>query len=120
MNLFQCRNKSKKGVGFFVESEFFPDFIMWIIKDGKQYITFIDPHGMRNESIQSLKVQMYHQVKELEKTLKDENVVLNSFIISPTDISDLVDKHSKPMWNDNHVLFMADEYIKEMMEGILG
>jgi len=117
--VFIIRNKSRKGIGFFVESGFYPDFIMWIIKDGKQYITFIDPHGMRNESIQSPKVQMYHQVKGLEKTLKDTNVVLNSFVISPTGISDLVDKHSKPMWNENHVLFMADEYIKEMISGIL-
>ena len=65
--IFLIRNKSKKGVGFFVESGFYPDFIMWIIKDGKQYITFIDPHGMGRESLSSSKVQMFHQVKDLQK-----------------------------------------------------
>ena len=118
--IFLIRNKSKKGVVFFVESGFYPDFIMWIIKDGKQYITFIDPHGMGRESLSSSKVQMFHQVKDLQKKLADESVILNSFIISPTGIQNLVEKHSKTMWNDNHVLFMQDEYIKELIEKILG
>lgn len=118
--IFIIRNKSKKGVGFFVESGFYPDFIMWIIKDGKQYISFIDPHGMGRESIESSKVQIFNQVKELETKLADKNVVLNSFILSPTAIQNIVEKHTKEMWNENHVLFMQDEYVKEMVEGILG
>lgn len=93
---------------------------MWIIKDGKQYITFIDPHGMGRESLSSSKVQMFHQVKDLQKKLADESVILNSFIISPTGIQNLVEKHSKTMWNANHVFFMQDEYIKELIEKILG
>ena len=118
--IFIIRNKSKKGVGFFVESGFYPDFIMWIIKDGKQYITFIDPHGMGRESIESSKVQIFNQVKELEAKLEDKNVVLNSFILSPTAIQNLVEKHSKEKWNENHVLFMQDEYVKELVQRILG
>jgi hypothetical protein len=117
--IFIIRNKSKKGVGFFVESGFYPDFIMWLIKNGKQYITFIDPHGMGREYIDGAKVQMFHQIKALEAKLADKNVILNSFILSPTAIQNLVEKHSKPMWNENHVLFMQDEYVKEMIEGIL-
>ena len=92
---------------------------MWIIKDGKQYITFIDPHVMGRESIVSTKVQIFNQVRELEFKLADKNVVLNSFIISPTAIQDLVEKHSKTEWNENHVLFMQDEYVKELITRIL-
>lgn len=118
--IFIIRNKSKKGVGFFVDSGFYPDFIMWIIKDGKQYISFIDPHGMGREFIESSKVQIFNQVKELETKLEDKNVVLNSFILSPTAIQNLVEKHSKEKWNENHVLFMQDEYVKELVQRILG
>lgn len=118
--IFIIRNKSKKGVGFFVESGFYPDFIMWIIKDGKQYINFIDPHGMGRESLYGSKVLMFHQLKRLGIQLADKNIILNSFILSPTAFQDLVEKHSKEEWNDNHVLFMQDiDYIKEMIECIL-
>ena len=51
---------------------------MWIIKDGKQYITFIDPHGMGRESLSSSKVQMFHQVKDLQKKLESLKVNINS------------------------------------------
>ena len=52
--LYIIRNRSKKG-GFFEDSGFYPDFIMWLIVNEKQYITFIDPHGLGRESIASNK-----------------------------------------------------------------
>ena len=79
------RNRSKKGIGFFENKGFFPDFIMWLIADGKQYITFIDPHGMGRESITSDKVTLHKRIKtEIESTLTDPSVSLDSFILSPT------------------------------------
>ena len=47
IELFLLRNMSRgKGVGFFEAGRFHPDFILWMLKAGKQYVTFIDPHGL--------------------------------------------------------------------------
>lgn len=121
--LYIIRNKSKKGIGFFKEKGFYPDFIMWVVHNGKQYMTFIDPHGMRNTSLYDAKVQLYKDIKDIQKTL-DDNVILNSFILSPTPYKELPEKKEKDEWNARHVLFMAeksvdDGYIKAMFEKIL-
>ena len=50
MELFLLRNMSRgKGVGFFEAGNFHPDFILWMLVGEKQYVTFIDPHGLLHE-----------------------------------------------------------------------
>ena len=44
--LHLLRNKSKAGMGFFEAGNFYPDYILWIDTDDKQYISFIDPKGL--------------------------------------------------------------------------
>ena len=39
-----------KGVSFFQADNFHPDFILWIIADGRQYISFVDPKGISRMS----------------------------------------------------------------------
>ena len=47
--LYLLRNLSKgRGVGFFEAGNFHPDFIVWLIADGQEYISFVDPKGIRN------------------------------------------------------------------------
>ncbi|MCR4436129.1 MAG: DEAD/DEAH box helicase family protein [Clostridiales bacterium] len=91
--LYLLRNKAKSGIGFFENGNFFPDFIMWIIQGTKQYITFIDPKGIRSISggEENPKIQLYKKIKELEANLSetDPNVVLHSFIVTPTRFSEI-------------------------------
>src|SRR5262249_17848447 len=48
--LFLLRNLSRgQGVGFFENSGFYPDFILWIMTGRKQRLIFVEPHGMRME-----------------------------------------------------------------------
>lgn len=83
--LYLLRNLSKgKGVGFFEAGNFHPDFILWLLVDGKQYVTFLDPKGIRNIGLNDPKIQFYQTVKDIEKRLGNTAVVLNSFIISNT------------------------------------
>ena len=45
--VFLLRNQGRgTGVGFFEESGFYPDFILWIKKGENQRVVFIEPHGM--------------------------------------------------------------------------
>ena len=120
--LYLIRNRSKKGIGFFDDAGFYPDFILWLIADDKQFITFIDPHGMGRESITSNKVGLFARLKDdIESTLTIPSVVLTSFILSPTKHSELADKSATiEEWNARHVLFMdGSDYIEDLFAGII-
>jgi hypothetical protein len=84
--LYLLRNQSRgRGIGFFEAGNFYPDFILWLLDGSKQYVTFVDPKGLRNlEGPDDPKIRFYQTIKELEARLGDPNVVLNSFIISQT------------------------------------
>ncbi|MFA5479850.1 MAG: restriction endonuclease subunit R, partial [Candidatus Muiribacteriota bacterium] len=123
IELYLLRNLSRgKGVGFFEAGNFHPDFILWAIVDGKQYVNFIEPHGLLHEGPASEKVQFYKKIKDIEKRIAKENIILNSFILSWT-------KHPQLQWGipqeemeKNHVLFMNDDrdnYINKMINKTL-
>lgn len=117
--VYLIRNKAKKGVGFFENAGFYPDFIMWIIEGEKQFITFIEPHGMVHERVNSEKVQLHKKIKDIQLKLNSPNVVLNSMIVTDSDINSLFEYHTKEEWNQNHVFFMFDsDYINELFKEI--
>ncbi|HQX02483.1 MAG TPA: DEAD/DEAH box helicase family protein [Flavobacterium sp.] len=112
--VFLLRNQSKKGIGFFAEgNNFYPDFVLWIKKDNKQYLTFIDPKGIRNsKGINDPKIQFYKYLAEkVQPQVAGENLVLNSFIISNTKWIEVnwKDNLSIKDFNDNHVFFQEDQ-----------
>ena len=85
--MYLLRNQSRGiGFGFFNEGGFYPDFILWILWEGRQYITFVDPHGMLHSSMQDPKLNFYRKIKEIEQDLRqyDDCITLNSFIVSTT------------------------------------
>ena len=117
--LFLLRNMSRgKGVGFFEAGNFHPDFILWMLTEGKQYVTFIEPHGLMHEGPRSEKIQFYERIKDVERRLADPTVILNSFILSWTRYPQLNWGISKPTLEGMHVLFMKDdmdEYINKLI-----
>jgi len=124
--IYLLRNQSKTGLSFFTEGNFYPDFIMWIIKDGKQYISFIDPKGIRNTNPKNdPKINLAVTIKDIENKLGDTNTVLNSFILSNTRLSVLNELHSDLTYDyfeEKNVLFQVDkkdEYIDMMFISIM-
>lgn len=109
--LFLLRNLSRgKGVGFFEAGNFHPDFILWMIVDGKQYITFIEPHGLLTGSgIDDPKVQFHKRIKDIESRFAKPDIILNSFILSWTKYPQLQWGISRNEIEANHVLFMTDD-----------
>jgi hypothetical protein len=89
MELFLLRNQSRgKGIGFFEAGNFYPDFILWILHGGKQYVTFIEPHGLLHGSGPAdPKIQFHKKIKEIEERCQsqDPNIILNSFVLSWTE-----------------------------------
>lgn len=120
-SLYLLRNadREEKGLGFALAGNFYPDFLLWLVDDatGKQWLTFVDPKGLRNLDLSHPKLRLYQEVKTLETTLAkaakpgDNPLVLNAFILSPTQFSDLLnvgDATQKADLAKRHVLFMED------------
>ena len=121
--LFLLRNMSRgHGVGFFEAGNFYPDFILWLLAAGKQYITFLEPHGLLHEGPASKKVLFHQKVKEVEQRLGDPVVVLNSFILSWTKHGTLDWGLTRDQLKERHVLFMTenqDTYIAELFARLM-
>ncbi len=108
--LFLLRNMSRgKGIGFFEAGNFHPDFILWMLQGDKQYVTFIEPHGLLHEGPGSEKVRFHQRIKEIEQRLGDPEVVLNSFILSWTPHPQLQWGRPREELEALHVLFMTDD-----------
>lgn len=133
-SLYLLRNAAseEKGLGFALAGNFYPDFLLWLVDDatGEQWLTFVDPKGLRNMDLTHPKLGLYKEVKSLETTLNKQakagepRLVLNAFVLSPTNFSDLLnvgDPAKKQDLEDRHVLFMEegrDSYLKKMFARI--
>ena len=120
--IYLLRNESRKGIGFFEASGFYPDFILWVNDGQKQHVTFIDPKGIRNlKGLQDPKIQLYKTLKEeVEPTLHDADITLDSYILSNTAYQDVNFWGTLPEFAENHVLFDEDDkYIETLFKRIV-
>ena len=112
--LYLMRNQSRSGIGFFEAHGFFPDFLLWIVEKDHQYISFIDPKGLRQIiGFEHPKMRFYRTIREeIEPRLEDKSVTLNSFILSMTPYAEL--KHWKGQegmadFNTRHIYFRNEQ-----------
>ena len=111
--VFLLRNLSRgAGVGFFETRRFYPDFILWIKEGKKQHIVFVEPHGMiyANAYQHDEKAQLHKRLPELARAIGNEDVTLDSYIISVTPYETLKKKYEDGSWNRAqfaraHILF---------------
>ena len=132
-SLYLLRNKSRKGIGFFEDSGFYPDFIIWLVVGEHQYVSFIDPKGISHlTGFSSSKIQLYKSIREdIEPGLHDSDITLNSYIISVTemkvvahwgDFPDLDLNSKQKIFNEHHIYFQGDQkdsYIRLILENML-
>lgn len=113
-SLYLLRNADSeaKGLGFALAGNFYPDFLLWLVDDntGEQWLTFVDPKGLRNMDLTHPKLGLYKEVKNLEATLNSQakpgepKLVLNAFILSPTKFSDLLNVGDPVKKKDEYAL----------------
>ena len=131
--LYLLRNLSRgKGIGFFENNGFYPDFILWVRQGAEQRIVFIEPHGMLNaQSYESDdKARLHERLPELAAKIgersKRRDVKLDSFIVSATPHKELWGRYGAASWDlqqfaQAHILFPQDkeqyDYIKIIVEG---
>ncbi len=118
--VFLLRNESRgRGMGFFEAGNFYPDFLLWQLNGKKQKIAFIEPHGLQYEGPGHKKIKFHTVIKEIERRLNDTNVILNSFIVTPTRFAKLNWGMSMEQLAGMNVLFMEDQkndYIHKIIE----
>lgn len=124
--LYLLRNRSKSGIGFFQAGNFYPDFILWLLVGRKQYISFVDPKGLRNLTggLNDPKIQFYKTIKNIEKRDMDPNIILNAFVVTPTRFSEpgwWTGNLTKAQFESRHVFFQADDketYMSKLFQAI--
>ncbi|HAN6464102.1 TPA: type III restriction endonuclease subunit R, partial [Escherichia coli] len=109
--LLRNADSKNKGLGFATAGNFYPDFLLWLVDDksGKQWLSLIDPKGIRNLNLDDPKFGLYKEIKNLEHKLSDDNLSLSAFIVSETCYVDLVNvPDSKENLEARNVLFIED------------
>ena len=123
--VFLLRNQSRgKGIGFYQNEGFYPDFILWITEGARQRIVFIEPHGMVHDAINehNEKITLFKRLRTLSyERFRGEHVQMDSFIISKTDFQVLRRREGMDRTEfaeEWHILFRTDDpaYLKPIFQ----
>ncbi len=123
--LHLIRNLSHgRGVSFFEDHFYYPDFIVWLTQGVNQHIIFIDPKGLvRFGPNERSKVELHKRIKDIEKHLRktDSNIRLHAYVISVTPPQWVgSDSLSKSSWQEQGVYFLEDEdWATRMLSNVL-
>lgn len=131
--VFLLRNLTRgRGIGFFEAGEgeaFYPDFILWLIHDKQQRVTFIDPHGLRmaRGGFSDPKIKLCESLKALEPKLHcaQWQIHLDSFIIAPGSYDETrktfgTGQHSQEEFEEHNILFAEDpQHIGKLLQKVL-
>ncbi len=133
--VYVLRNLSKgKGVGFFENSGFYPDFILWVVdpQQQTQRIIFVEPHGMLQAKayVHDEKARLHERLPQLAQEVAQrsqrEGISLDSFIISAAPYDELYQRYDDGSWDrakfaEKHILFQERnqhyDYIRLLLTG---
>ena len=105
------RNLPKVGVGMFVRSGFYPDFILWIRnrKTKATRVVFLDPHGLHHEGIEGNdRFEAIDKLRALGKDarFKRKNISLDGYILAPAGTTlESIPGAKKKTWADLEGMF---------------
>lgn len=126
--LFLLRNLSKRGIGFFESTGFYPDFILWLVTETATNICFIDPKGIRHlPGLTHEKVMLHQNIRmNLQPIIqaKDPNIFLHSFIVTTTSFADVkhwANGNSMRLFNEKGIYFQHDQadYISALFSDVI-
>jgi len=123
--LFLIRNLTRgRGVSFFDDYAYYPDFIVWLKDETCQHVIFLDPKGLsRYGSREQHKINLHHEIKQTEAQIRrtDPDVRLHAYILSVTSPA-LIDGAvcSRDKWQQRGVYFLnAPDCLKQMIGHVL-
>lgn len=113
--IYLLRNLTRgRGVGFFEENSFYPDFIMWVKDQQTQKIIFIDPKGITHFTLDHPKLTLHEHLRtKVQQRITKPGVELDAYILSVTPFERIyralrVRKKPENFAEENHLLFMYD------------
>lgn len=132
--IYLLRNLSRgKGIGFFEERGFYPDFILWVVdqNSNSQRIIFIEPHGMLHAKayIHDEKARLWERLPnlaaEIGRRSQRDNIALDAFIISATPYDELRLRYDdgtwdRPMFAEKHIIFQERDMNYDYMRILFG
>ena len=111
--LFLIRNLTRgRGVSFFDDFGYYPDFIVWLKEGERQHVLFLDPKGLsRFGRREREKVQLHRNMAEIERQVRrvDPNLRLGAYVLSVTPAADIDDRgRSARDWKADGVYFLNE------------
>ena len=123
--LFLIRNLTRgRGVSFFDDYAYYPDFIIWLKDKTCQHVIFLDPKGLsRYGSREQRKVSLHQEIKKTETQIRtsDPDMRLHAYVLSVTP-PNLIDGavRSRDDWKQRGVYFLDEgDCLKQMIAHVL-
>jgi len=111
VEIFLLRNQAKTGVGFFKQSGFYPDFLLWLRHkpSGRVHLRFLESHGMHHGGLflnNSTKIDCLRDLATISarKDFTKAKFSMDGFILTTTPLADIPGAEGKT-WAD-----LAREY----------
>ena len=123
--LYLIRNLTRgRGVSFFDDYVYYPDFIVWLIDDNSQHVIFLDPKGLvRYGQKERQKAKLHTDIKQIEQRVQvaDPDLHLHAYVLSVTALGQIGAEQSPPdEWNRRGVYFLDDgDCLKEVIGNAL-
>ena len=124
--LYLIRNLTRgRGVSFFDDFGYYPDFIVWLKDDARQHVLFLDPKGLsRFGGRERRKVALHHEIGKIEDRLRkdDPNLSLRAYVLSVTPAARIDDGlRSASEWKRDGVYFLDEpDWLRQVIEHALG
>ena len=124
--LYLIRNLTRgRGVSFFDDYAYYPDFIVWLIDGNSQHVIFLDPKGLvRYGPKERRKVELHKEIRQIEERIKvsDPDLRLHAYVLSVTAPDQIGDElRLKEDWERDGVYFLNEpDCLKRVLSRALG
>ena len=124
--LYLIRHLSRgRGVSFFDDYTYYPDFIVWLIDDDSQHVVFLDPKGLvRYGPKERRKVRLHADIKQVQERVQasDPDLHLHAYVLSVTPPDRIGDElRPQEAWEQQGVYFLDEPHcLKRIIENVLG
>ena len=123
--LYLIRNLSRgRGVSFFDDFAYYPDFIVWLKDDDCQHVMFVDPKGLGRYGIkEQKKIELHQKIYDIEKQVRntDPGLRLNAYVLSVTPAHEIDGgTRSVSEWREDGVYFLNEpDCLKQVITNVL-
>jgi hypothetical protein len=101
LDIYLLRNLPKVGVGFFVHSGFYPDFILWARdrRNKATFIRFLDPHGLHHGGLDG-NANRFEALRQLKVVSEQPDfqrgrIKMDGFLLVATKLEQIVDRNGR-------------------------